>query len=112
MNATTPPIEPMEPEELREALATLGWSQQRCATEMGINERTVRRWCSTETTPPSLAAWIRRLVAKYAAGPAKALERYHEAVAKMLADNPPPPPPPAGPRTPGTPGYRGTERVS
>ena len=45
----------MTPARFRECLAVLRWSQTTLATELGVNERTVRRWASGANPVPG---WV------------------------------------------------------
>lgn len=40
---------------LRRARWTLGWSQERCADELGVGHRSVRRWESAQAAAPAWA---------------------------------------------------------
>jgi transcriptional regulator with XRE-family HTH domain len=52
----------MTADELREALAALGYSQRGFADFTGSNERTVRRWaCGEQDIPPWVPVVIRLL---------------------------------------------------
>jgi hypothetical protein len=46
------------------ALATLRWGASALSTEIGVNERTVRRWISGDNAPPdAILQWLDRLAA-------------------------------------------------
>jgi DNA-binding transcriptional regulator YiaG len=58
----------MTPTELRHLLAHMSLSQCRAADWIGVDERTMRRWCAEEGTPqhrrmPEPAARLLRLLA-------------------------------------------------
>jgi DNA-binding transcriptional regulator YiaG len=49
------------PAELRAALARLGMSQSAAARELGVSDRTVRRWCADPQRAPVPAATAKLL---------------------------------------------------
>lgn len=51
----------MTPTELRAALARLGMSQSAAARELGVSDRTVRRWCADPQRAPVPAATAKLL---------------------------------------------------
>ena len=58
----------MTPTQLRDTLARLGLTQTGAARLLGVDERTMRRWCAEEGTPqhrrmPEPAARLLRLLA-------------------------------------------------
>jgi transcriptional regulator with XRE-family HTH domain len=65
----------MTPDELRDCLDILGWSQRQLSFETEVDEGTVRKWARGKNPiPESIANWIVKL------------SNFH-------IENPPPPPP-------------------
>ena len=46
---------PTDADRLRDLLARAGLSQRAAARELGVDERTMRYWCSGDHTPPRMA---------------------------------------------------------
>lgn len=59
------PHHPMSPQELRETLKLIGWSQHSCAEYLGIDSRSIKNnWASGDKPiPQNLADWLRVLAA-------------------------------------------------
>ena len=58
-------------DRLRSALDRLHWGGQSLATILGVNERTVRRWCAGQNdAPQAVLDWLDRLAAFVDANPA------------------------------------------
>jgi transcriptional regulator with XRE-family HTH domain len=56
--------------ELRDALATIGWSQRELARRTGVSESRVRRWArGTIPVPEAVADWLRRAAEWHIANP-------------------------------------------
>ncbi len=54
----------MTPDQFRECLALLHWSQRGLAGIVGRDERQVRRWASGDAPiPPDVAAWLQHVAA-------------------------------------------------
>lgn len=52
----------MTPDDFRECLALLHWSQRGLAAVLGRDERQIRRWASGDyEVPTNIAAWLARL---------------------------------------------------
>lgn len=61
----------MTPDEFTVALLTLGWSQLHLSQRLDCSEKLCRRWAAGEAVvPPSIAAWLSKLVAAHARLPA------------------------------------------
>jgi hypothetical protein len=65
----------MTPQEFKECLEDINWSQRRLATEIQYNERTVRRFATGVTRiPEHIASWMRTLA------------KFHRKFAPMYAE--------------------------
>ena len=61
----------MTPTRLRDAIASLGWTQRGLARMLDFDERMVRRWAAgSGAIPPEVATWLDRLAAAAEANPA------------------------------------------
>jgi transcriptional regulator with XRE-family HTH domain len=62
---------PMTPDELRECLGVIGWTQRELAEELGIDDRTVRLFWAMgrKPVPDNVAEWLRAIAAAHAARP-------------------------------------------
>jgi hypothetical protein len=66
----------MTPDQMREALSVLRWSQGDLAAALNRTDRQVRRWLAQEAPiPRAVSAWLRALVQAHQACPAPTLDR-------------------------------------
>lgn len=60
----------MSADELRDCIATLGWTLRGLGIQLGVGESRMRRWASgLYPVPPELAEWLERLAAAHKALP-------------------------------------------
>ncbi|MDE2472925.1 MAG: helix-turn-helix domain-containing protein [Bradyrhizobium sp.] len=56
--------DPMSSTEFIAAISSLGWSVRQAADELGVNERSARRWTQgTRPIPPDIERWLRAAAA-------------------------------------------------
>jgi hypothetical protein len=56
----------MTPKQLDEALATIGWTNRRCAEQAACSEILVRNWLAgTTPIPPPVGQWLQKLAAAH-----------------------------------------------
>lgn len=77
----------MSPSDLREALASLRWSQRGLAEALECDDRLVRRWASGDAqVPPEVAAWLMELAGAHESRPPPQTWRIRR-VASMAGSN-------------------------
>ncbi len=60
----------MSPDDFRECLALLHWSQRGVADILGTHPTTVRRWATGDAAiPDNVARWLKKLAAVHRAQP-------------------------------------------
>lgn len=60
----------MNPEQLREALAAIGWTGGVLALRLGCHRNLPLKWLDGSTAlPPAVAAWLRRLAQAHQRNP-------------------------------------------
>lgn len=58
-------MSPLSPDHLKKLLKRLGLSQRKAAKDLGVNERTMRRWIAGDAKPPEsvrllLETWAKK----------------------------------------------------